>query len=47
MGSVEIIVIGELLTFHLKSGKLAIDLFELALIVIELSLLEKSKIRIP
>ena len=39
LGSVKVIVVGGLPTFHLKSSKLAIDLLELVLVVIEPPLL--------
>ena len=46
MGSMEVIIVERLPTFHLKSDELVADLFELTLIVVEPPLLEKSKDRI-
>ena len=39
LDSVEVIVTERFSTFHLKSGKLAVDLFEFMLVVIEPPLL--------
>ena len=43
LDSVEVVVIGGLPTFHLKSDKSAVDLLELAFIVIKPLLLENSR----
>ena len=47
LGSVKIVVIRGLSIFHLKSDKLMINLFELAFVVVKLSLLENSRGRTP
>ena len=46
LGSMKVIIVGGLPTFHLKSDKLAVDLLEFALVVIEPSLPGQSRDRI-
>ena len=43
----EVVVVEKFSTFHLKSDKLAVDLLELTLVVVELSLLKNSEVESP
>ena len=47
LDSMEVVVVEGLPTFHLKSGKSAVDLLELVFIVVKPPLLKNSRGRIP